>query len=186
MNEYSDLKELLISAWKNHGIDISKDRFSRLLYFFRIEKEVLEDIIQDTFIKLFKRFKESDQNDDVFARFRDDPSYQKNYIISSIKNACIDHLRVSRREVVFRDINLDELIKGEDDSTYKLKLECFYSQILVLQHQSPEDAQIWGEKEMNGLSYKELSSTYNRETRWLTDRVSKINKKLRERIEKNC
>ena len=184
----SELKEILLSVWKNHGIDISNDRFSRLLYFFKIEKEVLEDIIQETFIMIFHRFKESDENDKVFVKFRDDSGYQRNYIIKSIKNASIDYLRMrsARKDLIVREINLEELMEGEDDTMHKLKLECFYAQILTLQHENPSDAQLWGEKEINGLSYKELSSTYSKETRWLTDRVSKINKKLRERIEKNC
>ena len=99
--DLSELKEILLAAWKNHGIDISNDRFSRLLYFFKIEKEVLEDIIQETFIVIFHRFKESDENDEVFVKFRDDSGYQRNYIIKSIKNASIDYLRMRSEEFSF-------------------------------------------------------------------------------------
>lgn len=133
-----------------------------------------EDIVQDVFLKIWKKRSEFDIHDDL-----------KSYLFTSVRNRSFEHLRrdrmISNHE---ENIKLNESLLHEteiDEIEKYVRLEKIYQAINTLPTKCKE---VFSLSKINGLSYAEIAEHLNISVKTVENQIIRALKLLREKVNK--
>jgi RNA polymerase sigma-70 factor, ECF subfamily len=136
-----DLKEL------NSFIDKHQNKLVHHAYYRVGDKQQAEDIVQDVFVKVYierDRFKEMKN--------------PVSYLFKMVSNACIDHLRKSRKIETESAENSVELNRKENDEDHPLIIAEEYAKINRILSSLPEEqSEVIRYKVIDELSFVEIA-----------------------------
>jgi RNA polymerase sigma-70 factor (ECF subfamily) len=133
------------------------------------ERETCEDIVQDTFLKIWKNRKTLEINNSG-----------RNFLVTSVKNACIDYLRKKENEVVWMEKQtVDEHIHSDDVYSI-IELEQMLTSAL---DKLPENIRsIFEMNRFEGKTYTKIASEQNLSVKTIEAYMSKALKHLRSEL----
>lgn len=140
------------------------------------DKMLCEDIVQNTFLKLFENLDKIENMERV------------NYwLITTARNEVYTHFRGKKAKVdQFNVIDADEL-KMEDEENLVERIELKETKEIILKEldtMAPEQREVFILKEYSGMSYKEIASIMNIDENLVKSRLFKTRQKLINRIAK--
>lgn len=149
--------------------------FSSLCFFaFRYipEKETCEDIVQDTFFKIWKNRKHI--NIETSGR---------NFLITSVRNNCIDYIRKKELEETFRHhrkMEGDREGVSKDDLYSVVELKELIDK--AMEKLPPTIREVFELNRFEGLTYSEIALKYNVSVKSVETYMSKALKILRTQL----
>lgn len=142
------------------------------------DASIREDIIQDTFVSIFKKQQS----------FRQDSSV-KTWIFSILKNKAKDYFRKQQTHKKLIQAQVEQSDQAQTDSNNPAKqnkYDCENQVIEAFRKQHPEHFSQLMQIVWNGLSLKQLATLENIEYGAARERISNLRKKLRALIELHC
>lgn len=129
--------------------------------------ETSEDIVQETFLKVWKNRKTID----IRISFR-------NFLLTSIRNSCTDYLRKESTSTRYTDQMEAQSASMSPEDFYTLsELEALLHQALA--KLSPDIREVFEMNRFNGLTYREIATQLDVSPKTVEARMSKALKTLR-------
>lgn len=149
------------------------DEYFSSLYYYALkvihDEHVAEDIIQEVFLDLWKK------KDEVYI------NKIANYLYTSARFRCMNHLRHEKVKKDFRDISIKENEPQFDDSIAMIEEETV-KEIYKLVHSMPDQRKTVFLLHMDGLSQKEISNELSISINTIKTHKLKARQFLREQL----
>lgn len=149
--------------------------FSALSFFayrYIPDKEICEDIAQDTFFKIWKNRKRIDIK-----------TSGRNFLITTVRNNCIDYLRKKELEENYR-LNQEDCGMNEAVSTENLYAAFELKELIdkAMEKLPPTIREVFELNRLEGQTYSEIALKYNVSVKSIESYISKALKILREEL----
>lgn len=154
----------------------NREMLERLAYFYVGSREDAQDIVSQSFLKLWEK------RDEVLE------DHIVPYLFTTVKNACLDYRRQAdihrqaHEQILHQERAMMEIYSATIESRNPVAL--FTDEILSIYRETlltlaPEQREIWLRSRIEGLSYKEIASTLGISYKRVDKNMQKVVKKLK-------
>ena len=135
-----------------------------------------EDVVQDCFVRLLQRGMEANDASSRIQAFSF-PQHLKSFLYTSVRNACIDHLR--RQSPIATDVSPTDL-SGEITDEQAQDSSFHEAELWTAIEQLPDRCrEIFLMSKRDGMTYREIAEELNLSEKTVEHQISKALKTLR-------
>lgn len=157
----------------------NREMLERLAYFYVGSREEAQDIVSQSFMKLWEK-------KDELVQDRLIP-----YLFATVKNACLDyrkeadihrqvHEHILHQERSMMDIYTATIASRDPVALFTDEILSIYKETLL--SLEPEKREVWLRSRIEGLSYKEIADTLGITYKRVDKDMQKVAKKLKEAL----
>ncbi len=157
----------------------NREMLERLAYFYVGSREEAQDIVSQSFMKLWEK-------KDELVQDRLIP-----YLFTTVKNACLDyrkeadihrqvHEHILHQERSMMDIYTATIASRDPVALFTDEILSIYKETLL--SLEPEKREVWLRSRIEGLSYKEIADTLGITYKRVDKDMQKVAKKLKEAL----
>lgn len=157
----------------------NREMLERLAYFYVGSREEAQDIVSQSFMKLWEK-------KDELVQDRLIP-----YLFTTVKNACLDyrkeadihrqvHEHILHQERSMMDIYTATIASRDPVALFTDEILSIYKETLL--SLEPEKREVWLRSRIEGLSYKEIANTLGITYKRVDKDMQKVAKKLKEAL----
>ena len=157
----------------------NREMLERLAYFYVGSREEAQDIVSQSFMKLWEKRDELVQ-DRLLS-----------YLFTTVKNACLDyrkeadihrqvHEQIARQERAMMDIYTATIASRDPVALFSDEILSIYKDTLL--SLEPEQREVWLRSRIEGLSYKEIADMLGISYKRVDKNMQKVAKKLKEAL----
>jgi len=157
----------------------NREMLEQLAYFYVGSREEAQDIVSQSFMKLWEKR-------DELVQDRLLP-----YLFTTVKNACLDyrkeadihrqvHEQIARQERAMMDIYTATIASRDPVALFSDEILSIYKNTLL--SLEPEQREVWLRSRIEGLSYKEIADMLGISYKRVDKNMQKVAKKLKEAL----